>query len=240
MPATWRRFYCIHLLLLAISGVALLLLFHLTNLDVRLEDAWHAAAGHAAVATPWPLRDAWWTSTLLHQWLRYVLHIAALACMWAAWVRRRQWDALRWRVVAFASLVVPLVVATGKRLSGMHCPWDIDRYGGYAPYYDLIAALTTPIAQPGHCFPAGFVSTGSWLLAFALFYYPANTRRSLWIGFAAAALSLGLGFVQQMRGAHFLSHVLWTLWLSWCIVLVLHMVLRAWRSPSQATASPQA
>lgn len=234
MPLVWKRFYLRHLLLLLVTGTALLLVFHLTRLDVVLEDAWHRGTG-----VPWPLRDAWWTSTLLHQWLRYLLHACALACIWLAWARRRQPDALRWRAVAVSALVVPLVIATGKRFSPMHCPWDIDRYGGHAPYYDLLAALTTPVAQPGYCFPAGFVSTGSWLLAFALFHYPGKPRLSLLIGIAAALLCLALGFVQQMRGAHFLSHVLWTLWLSWACVLGGHALLRAWRTAPVIAAPPE-
>ena len=46
-----------------------------------------------------------------------------------------------------------------------------------------------------------------------------------------AGAVFGLG--QQMRGAHFLSHVLWTLWLSWAIVLAVHAGVRAWRTPSE-------
>ena len=228
MPIVWSRFYRQHMLLLAVTGICLALLFHLTALDVQLEDAWHSATGEA-----WPLRNAWWTSTLIHTWLRYVLNIAALATVWQAWKHRRDADALRWRVVAISALVVPLLVGIGKRLSPMHCPWDIDRYGGHAPYYDPFAALLAYIPQPGHCFPAGFVSAGSWLLAFVLFFYPARPRVSLAVGIAASGLILAMGLVQQMRGAHFLSHVLWTLWLSWAIVLAVHAGVRAWRTPSE-------
>ena len=226
MPIVWSRFYRQHLLLLAVTGMCLALLFHLSTLDVQLEDAWFSASGEA-----WPLRNAWWTSTLIHAWLRYVLNIAALACIWQAWKHRRGTDALRWRAVAISALAVPLLVGIGKRLSPMHCPWDIDRYGGLASYYDPIAALFAQIPEPGHCFPAGFVSAGSWLLAFVLFFYPARPRVSLAVGLGATVLILAMGLVQQMRGAHFLSHVLWTLWLSWAIVLGVHAALRPWRHP---------
>lgn len=232
MPITWRQFYRNQLLLLVVTGLCLALLFHFTSLDVQLEDRWHSATG-----TAWPLRDAWWTSTVMHTWLRYVLNIAALVCFWQAWQRRRDTDALRWRAVAISALAVPLLVGIGKRLSPMHCPWDIDRYGGYAPYYDPFAALLTHIPQPGHCFPAGFVSAGSWLLAFVLFFYPARKRVSLLVGLGATALILAMGLVQQMRGAHFLSHVLWTLWLSWAIVLAAHAGARAWRTPIATPAT---
>ena len=227
VPTFWRRFYLRHVILLAASGVSLLLLFHLTRLDLLLEDAWHAPAG-----TAWPLRESWWTGTLVHQWLRYILIAAALACLASAWTQRHAANALRWRFVAAATVGVPLVVALSKRMSPMHCPWDVDRYGGTAPYLDLYASLSAQVLAPGHCFPGGFVSTGSWLLAFALLRYPERPRASLWIGLAAATLGLGLGVVQQLRGAHFFSHTLWTLWLSWAIVLALHAALGAWREPA--------
>jgi len=38
-----------------------------------------------------------------------------------------------------------------------------------------------------------------------------------------------MGWVQQMRGAHFLSHTLWSLWVSWAVVLLVHAACGAWR-----------
>jgi membrane-associated PAP2 superfamily phosphatase len=32
-----------------------------------------------------------------------------------------------------------------------------------------------------------------------------------------------------MRGAHFLSHTLWSLWVSWAMVVLLHALSGAWR-----------
>ncbi|HOV96699.1 MAG TPA: phosphatase PAP2 family protein [Thermomonas sp.] len=229
MATVWRQFYLRHLCLLLVSGLGLLLLFHHTALDVWLADRWYDPQRGI-----WPLRDAWWTRTVVHQWLRYVLNLTALFCLWKAWALRRSTQARRWRLVAVASLVVPLLIGIGKRLSPMHCPWDIDRYGGVAPYADAYAALSAQLTPPGHCFPAGFVSAGSWLLAFALFFYPARPRASIAAGLLAVALSLFLGLIQQMRGAHFLSHVLWSLWLSWAIVLALHATLGLWRDPATA------
>ena len=37
-----------------------------------------------------------------------------------------------------------------------------------------------------------------------------------WLG-AALVLGFGLGAVQQVRGAHYMSHTLWTAWLCWTI-----------------------
>lgn len=232
MPIFWRNFYLRQGLLLAASGLGLLLLFHLTRLDILLEDAWFTSSDAV-----WPLRNAWWSRTLIHQWLRYFLILAALGCIVLSWKRRHAVDALRWRVVGAACVVIPLAVSLGKRASPMHCPWDVDRYGGAAPYFDLFSAVSTHITNMGHCFPAGFVSCASWLFAFALLRYPEQPRASLRIWLGVAALCLAMGAVQQMRGAHFFSHVLWTLWLSWALVVLLHATLGAWRTPAGKKAA---
>lgn len=133
---------------------------------------------------------------------------------------------------------MPLGVTLWKRTSPMHCPWDISNYGGFAPYFDLFSATPPGLIDYGHCFPAGFVSVSSWTLAFALLRYPED-RRFSGLALAGALLtSLFFGFVQIQRGAHFLSHVLWTIWLSWTTVVLLHALLGAWREPV-TTARPE-
>jgi len=62
-----------------------------------------------------------------------------------------------------------------------------------------------------------------------MLWYPERKRRCIAVGVVALVLSFGMGWVQQMRGAHFLSHTLWSLWLSWATVLVLHAATGAWR-----------
>jgi membrane-associated PAP2 superfamily phosphatase len=44
----------------------------------------------------------------------------------------------------------------------------------------------------------------------------------------ALALAAGsvLGLSQQMRGAHFMSHTLWTAWLCWTLAWLVDMVVR--------------
>jgi membrane-associated PAP2 superfamily phosphatase len=111
------------------------------------------------------------------------------------------------------------LVALGKQLSNRHCPWDYDRYGGAVPYGGLFAE---PPAQckPGRCFPAGHAAGG-----FALMGLYFVSRRKVW---ALAGLGAGLllgavfGFGQVARGAHFVSHNLWTAAICWAVSLGLY------------------
>jgi len=233
VPTFWIRFYRRQCLLLVLSGLAIAFLFKGNHLDLLLADPFFDFDNRL-----WPDRNAWWAKTLVHSWLKGVLILVALGFLRIAWKHRRMADRRRWRFVASSILVVPLAVSLLKHNSPMHCPWDVDRYDGHSPYLDLLSSFSSHAEIPGHCFPAGFVSTSGWLLAFALLRYPENPRFSRHAAGGALALCLFLGLVQQMRGAHFLSHVLWTIWLSWAIVVLLHALLGAWREPL-TTARPE-
>ncbi len=234
MHEDWKRFYRRQALALALCAAGLLLLFHFSRLDLQLADPWYDPA-HGR----WPWRDAWLASVFVHRGLKYVLILASLACIAMAWTRRAAINARAWRFVAASSVLVPLVVSLGKRLSPMHCPWEVDRYGGANPYFDLLAGAPSSLATAGHCFPGAFVSSASWLLAFALWRWPEDRGHGITAGFAALAFSLAVGWVQQVRGAHFLSHTLWSLWLSWAIIVALHAALGLWRRPLAMARSPE-
>ena len=228
-----RSFYTRQAIALLLAAIALGVLFHATRLDLQLARPYYDPVNHA-----FPWRFAWVSKYLVHRYLKYAL----LACGVGVWAvallratraragasgffarHRRRWWCIAWSFVA-----VPVVIGILRRLSPMHCPWEVADFGGYAPYFDLFAAAPAGI-RAGHCFPAAFVGTGSWLIAFALLWFPQRKGRSVAIGIAAIALALGMGWVQQMRGAHFLSHTLWSIWVSWAVIVMVHAATGAWR-----------
>jgi len=226
-----RAFYLRQGVLLALAAIALGVVFHVTRLDLALATPYYDPVNHA-----FPWRFAWVSKYLVHRYLKYVLLLGGVA-VWvvAVWMQRRpRVDGFfathrrRWWCVAWSFVAVPVVIAVLRRLSPMHCPWEVADFGGYAPYFDLFTAAPAGL-RAGHCFPAAFVASGSWLLAFALLWYPERKLRSVVAGAAALLLAFAMGWVQQMRGAHFLSHTLWSLWVSWAVVLLVHAACGAWR-----------
>jgi membrane-associated PAP2 superfamily phosphatase len=236
MPA---GFYRSQAWLLAAVAVVLSLVFHFTRLDLQLATPFYDPVNHT-----FPWRYAWITKYGVHRYFKYLLllvgvgtWVLAIAARRAPpggflWTHRR-----RWQMVAWCFIAVPITIGVLRRLSPMHCPWEITDFGGYAPYLDLWTAAPAGI-QAGHCFPAAFVASGSWLLGFALLWYPQRKWRCIGIGLAALLLSFALGWVQQMRGAHFLSHTLWSLWVSWAVVLVVHRCCGAWREATGHDPAP--
>lgn len=177
----------------------------------------------------WALRDAWLTSALLHDVGRR-LSIAlwlGLVAVWALSARgaiSRQWRApLGYLLVSV--LAATLLVVIFKRYSGVDCPWDLFRYGGTRLYVAPFSYFG-PMRTGGGCFPAGHASAGfAWIAApIALTkLHPAWSRRTFWLALSAGS---AFGLAQQLRGAHFLSHDLWTLALCW---LVATLLARLWR-----------
>ncbi len=121
-----------------------------------------------------------------------------------------------------------LLISRLKSHSIHSCPWDLSMYGGHAIWLPLFDNLASNI-QPGHCWPGGHASGGFALIAG---YFSFLDYRPKWARlFLTSGLLLGLlmGFVQVMRGAHFISHNLWTLWFIWALCFGLDAVFRCGR-----------
>ena len=199
-------------------------------------DRWIAGHLYLWEGGHWALRDNPVTSTLIHQGgkrLSALAWLGVVACALVAW-RRPAWRT--WRkpllYLALAVLLSTSIVAWMKSWTHVDCPWDLVGFGGTRSYHDLLAALPAH-ASPGRCFPAGHASAGyAWL---ALFFFLGETRPQWrWKGLAMGlAVGVVFGISQQLRGAHFASHDLWTLLLCWLVAVLLHRAMFARRSPVQ-------
>jgi membrane-associated PAP2 superfamily phosphatase len=214
---------------LCVTGLAILWIGRATNIDLMLADAVYDTASGA-----FPWRHAWLTDTFSHVILKGLLTLAAawfiLAAardLWRPRLARSALDRLRLRVVALSAVLVPLVISMLKQASVAHCPWDLARYGGTEPYLRLFDAL--PLGVPaGHCLPAGHASTALWLVSLCVYWLPSRPGAARRVALLALLLSGLVGWMQQLRGAHFLTHTLWSIWIACAVVLVIVAGLQ-WR-----------
>ena len=223
---------------LCVTSVIIFWIGRATDIDLMLADAIYDTASGT-----FPWRNAWLTDTFSHVILKGLLMVAAawfiVAAgydLWRPRPGRNALDRLRLRVVGLSAVLVPVVISMLKHASVSHCPWDLARYGGDQPYLRLFEAL--PLGVPaGHCLPAGHASTALWLVALGVYWLPSRpgaARRA-----AALALLLGglVGWMQQLRGAHFLTHTLWSTWIACAVVLAIVVALQ-WQ-PRRRAASAQ-
>jgi len=222
---------------LFLSGI-LLLAIGQSDIDLMLADSMFDPVGRT-----FPLRHAWITAKFGHDYLKTFFSILGaipvLLCLfdiirpiqsWAGWFR------LRVRIVALSAILVPLAISSLKSLSASYCPWDIDRYGGNAPYVHLLSSLPDGLI-PGHCLPGGHASSALWLVSLAFFWWPFRPRIAMLAGFTTLMLGMGVGWIQQIRGAHFLTHTLWSMWIACAINVTLFVMLKRISRSSQASGS---
>jgi membrane-associated PAP2 superfamily phosphatase len=111
------------------------------------------------------------------------------------------------------------IVPALKQLSRTSCPWDLAAFGGVASYVPHWYFGVSD-GGPGHCFPSGHAASAFSFLPgwFVLRHH--RPRLARWCLAGIITLGLLLGGGQLVRGAHYVSHTLWTAWICWaCCVL---------------------
>lgn len=166
----------------------------------------------------WRWRDAWFTATVIHDggrtlvgWAAALLLVASLAVHLHP--LGRPWRS-EVRYLLCASIGAGVLINVLKQVTQVDCPWDLQDYGGIKPDVGLLGRRD-PAFEPGACFPAGHASAG---YAWFPLYFVSHRQDIPWRGWVLAGV-MGVGLVfgigQQLRGAHFLSHDIWTAGLCW-------------------------
>ncbi|MEP7311267.1 MAG: phosphatase PAP2 family protein [Pseudomonadota bacterium] len=230
-----QRFWIRHLWAPLGLFTSLATVLALTDLDRRISLAWAFDPGSGT----FPARNAWWAENLLHGHGRDLIWLVVLTCV-AMLVLSRYRVALRdWRrplcfVVAAIGLTTGLIGGL-KQVTRVHCPWDLEGFGGSQPYLPVFGARN-PEVKPGTCFPGAHAGSG-----FALFalYFALRDRHRRWARVALwATFVVGITFAigQEARGAHFVSHDLCSSFLAWFICLTLYLTIRPARNSSVSSA----
>lgn len=227
---------------LALAALLIFAIGRYTQIDFALADMFFDE-----VTGTFPWRESWLTVTFSHRLLKGALTLLALAiiaaaafdAIWPQGVLDAPLARLRLRVVAWSALLVPVVISLLKQGSDAHCPWDLARYGGSAPYVRLFEALPAGVL-PGHCFPAGHASSALWLVSLVVLWLPGSADKAWRAWCQAMGFGLALGWMQQMRGAHFLSHTLWSAWIACALVLGIVVLLQAAGQRARRAAQAQA
>ena len=207
--------------MVALLGAIAIALWDLSGLDEPLIRLFGSSAGFA-------LRDHWFFSGVLHRggyWLSVALFATMLLTCFGPW--RSRMLSTRERTCWVLGVTLSLLLIPGlKQISLTSCPWSLAEFGGTAQYVSHWSLSITD-GGPGKCFPAGHAS-GAFAFIGGWFAWRAQRpqRARVWL---IGVLILGtiFGLAQMVRGAHFLSHTLYTAWLCWVVTaLVFHAARR--------------
>ena len=210
---TYRLFYLHHGLVPAVALALLLWLVARWELDSALATAIYDGQGQS-----WGLKNNYWLETIIHKGGRLFFGIGYLGLLGCCLLPN--YKAHRGPLIYLAlSLFIAIVsISLLKKISGIHCPWSVNAFGGSR---DIIHWFQGFNGESG-CFPAGHASSGyAWV---ALYFFALMLRPTLKYSALAFGLSLGLiyGGAQQLRGAHFVSHDIWTLAICWFIPMLIY------------------
>lgn len=232
LPDTQRLHY--RVFLATALSFLLLIAWDYSGLDLAMAHWFGTAKGFS-------LENHWFWRRVLHDDIRlwpWVLELGLLAGIVWPWGSLTKLPALRRAQLALTTLAALLLISNIKLHSHTSCPWDLEQFGGMASH---VSHWAWGVQDGGHggCFPAGHASAGfAFIGGFFAFRQVLPTTARRWLAGAMVAGFI-LGLAQQVRGAHYMSHTLWTAWFCWTVaaaadVVVSRLMLRqALRTPAQ-------
>jgi membrane-associated PAP2 superfamily phosphatase len=122
--------------------------------------------------------------------------------------------------IVFSLAFIPLTVAGLKQITNVYCPYELNIYNGDKPYVKLFEKYPDNIKTKGKGFPAGHASGGFALMC--LFFVMKRKKHGFMIGFFTGWI---MGLYQMMRGAHFLSHTIVSMWIAWFILIIVYPII---------------
>ncbi|MEQ1684511.1 MAG: phosphatase PAP2 family protein [Burkholderiaceae bacterium] len=208
MTSTRARFGWI-----ALTSLLVLLAWDASGLDMALA-RWAGGPGG------FPLRDHWLLTRVLHDGAKTMAWVFTLVlCLGVVWplgpFQRLPFS--RRLQLPVTALLASAVISALKGANSTSCPWEMAAFGGVAQHLSHWSGWFMPDGGSGRCFPAGHATSGFAFVGgfFALRRHLPRLAVVWLLGALVAGLLLGL--VQQLRGAHFMSHTLWTAWICWMV-----------------------
>jgi len=209
-----NKFFFGNSLLLGILFLILFFVFPVGGvIDLHLIQPWMDSTGH------FPLKNNWFLVEINHKLFKYLVIIFYVVVLftWMSSFKSEKLKAYQWQLgyLFWVSILSTAVISIIKAHSAHDCPWAMTEQTATGYIWDFSATK-------GHCFPGGHASTGFSLLAG--FFGFRLTRPKLAYLFLFLGLVLGFitGWGQMMRGAHFLSHNLWTAWIIFTFNLIIY------------------
>lgn len=215
----YKKWWLQQMAILFIAAFILIFIYPKTNLDALLIAPYFDVAQHQFM-----LKHHWFFENVMHTALKNLMLLIALSVLtlWLFSYKINQLKQYRrsliWTFIAM--LLATTTITIVKHFSNHACPWDLTMYGGNQPLLALFDTLP-PGAEAGQCFPGGHASGGFALWAFYFAFKKINPSLAQLGLYSGLVFGFVMGWAQMMRGAHFLSHNLWTAWFVWLVLCLL-------------------
>lgn len=206
------------------------LLSHQSGFDLWLAKHLYAIEGGSGGS--FPLRQNFWLYSVIHEGgralVKRMFFLVVALFLATFFIKRLQHLRPAALFIILSTLISTGVVSYLKHRTTLHCPNALIEFGGDYHWLNIWQAFA-PDLPPGRCYPAGHASGGYAWLCLA-FLFPFGRRSFFWALVPGVLLGLTFGIAQQLRGAHFLSHDLLTVALTWLVSGALFSLMRSART----------
>lgn len=210
----------------AIPLMLFLILF--SGLEFTQLDLWITRHFYDAELHQWIYKESLLAETILHvggQYFTYISAAGMVICLLASVRSNSAFHHYRCELVYLlvASISGPIIIALLKSSTHIYCPWSLTLFGGDKPYVRLFDYVTDNL-KIGHCFPAAHAGSGFTFISlyfFLMLVKPEYKSYGLYFGLA---LGIVYGASQQVRGAHFFSHDVFSLAVCWFSSLMIFIL----------------
>ena len=160
----------------------------------------------------WSLRNNFWTKEILHEQIKNIIVLLYLAgWLFFFYIKGKNSTQDKFLLLAFINvLLIAIVIGALKTTSNVSCPWSIADFGGQYEYYGITRSFFID-EDLGNCFPGGHVTNAYAFLGFYFYvklFYKEYSKPLLAL---ILIIGLVLDITQQLRGAHFFSHGIWSM-----------------------------
>jgi len=216
MYSNSNKFFIRNTLLLTILFFILFFVFPVGGtIDMYFIQPWIDANGH------FPLKNNWFLIEINHKFLKHII-ITFYVLVLGTWIYSFKSERLKcyqWQLgyLFWASVLFTAIIGIFKSHSAHDCPWSMTEQ-------TTVGYVWNFSATKGHCFPGGHASTGFSLLSGFFVFRKSHQKIAYLFLFLGSTLGFITGWGQMMRGAHFLSHNLWTGWIIFTFNLFLYRI----------------
>lgn len=175
----------------------------------------------------WPFKDNCFASDVMHLGANKVIQLVGAGLLITFIMSFFSEKVKKYRkpvgYMLLAALLGPILVSIGKVTTHIYTPWDLMIFGGKEPYIRIFDHVPMG-AKVGRAFPAGHASGGFAFLSL-YFLFKEHKPEYRFYGLAVGLiLGFSFGFAQQVRGAHFFSHDLFSAVICWYAALFVYFL----------------
>ena len=178
-------------------------------------------------ASEWPLRNNWLIKTVFHDWgqkLSIFMGVAIFIIFaFSCFLKNLKKYSKPLLFLFVSSVSGPIIIAILKNSTHIYCPWSLRIFGGDKPYIKLFDAVDSSLSI-GHCFPGGHSGGGFAFISLYYFFMLVNPKYRFYGLGAGVFIGSFFGLTQEVRGAHFLSHDIFSLFICWSLTSIIFIM----------------